>query len=70
MAFHALPTLNLKFSGNEKDVIVSIPNAKAVPNPTDINAAATTLDGKFAKDNTAEYEFGYYSTDSIVANAE
>ena len=70
MAFHALPTLNLKLSGNEKDVIVSIPNAKATPVEADINAAGEALNGKFTKDNTAEYEFGYYSVDSIVATAD
>ena len=71
MAYKEKPTLNMQFAGDvDNSIIVSFPNVKSEPVESDIKVAAAIFDNKLTDDSTAVFDFGFYNSDSIVANAD
>ena len=69
MAYDSNPTLTMVFTGDNKTINTSFKGVKPTPVESDIKVAAAALDYKFQDDNTATFTYGYYTTDSIVAEA-
>lgn len=70
MAFKEKPVLKMQFAGDVKnDVVVSFPYVKVQPVEEDIQDAATIFNGKLTEDVTAQFDFAYYNSDSIVAES-
>ena len=69
MAYNTKPTLTMVFTGETKTINTSFRGVKETPIESDIKVAAAALDYKFKDDDTATFTYGYYTTDSIVAEA-